>query len=62
MAGIGTKDRLLLNRALRVHWDKTHLERVKTVYQTHFRKDLGAAIKSETSGDFRKALLAVIGE
>ncbi|KFZ05113.1 hypothetical protein V502_09979, partial [Pseudogymnoascus sp. VKM F-4520 (FW-2644)] len=62
MAGIGTKDRLLLNRAVRAHWDKGHLQRVKQAYRARFHKDLGAAIRSETSGDFERALLGVIGE
>lgn len=62
MAGLGTEDRLLLNRAVRVHWDKNHLQRVKASYRTRFRRDLGSAIRSETSGDFEKALLGTIGE
>lgn len=62
MAGVGTKDRLLLNRAVRAHWDKGHLQRVKQAYRARFHKDLGAAIRSETSGDFERALLGVIGE
>lgn len=62
MAGVGTKDRLLLNRAVRAHWDKAHLKRVKAAYQQRFHKNLGASIRSETSGDFERALLGVIGE
>jgi annexin A7/11 len=62
MAGIGTKDRLLLNRAVRAHWDKGHLQRVKAAYRARFHRDLGQAIRSEASGDFESALLGVIGE
>ncbi|OBT50153.1 hypothetical protein VE04_09139 [Pseudogymnoascus sp. 24MN13] len=62
MAGIGTKDRRFLDRAVRAHWDKGHLQRVKAAYRARFHKDLGAAIRSETSGDFERALLGVIGE
>jgi annexin A7/11 len=62
MAGVGTKDRLLLNRCVRAHWDKAHLQRVKVAYRGKFHRDLATAIKSETSGDYEKALLGVIGE
>jgi annexin A7/11 len=62
MAGIGTEDRLLLNRVVRIHWDRNHLQHVKAAYQQKFRKDLGARIRGETSGDYEKALLGCIGE
>lgn len=62
MAGVGTEDRLLLNRAVRIHWDRAHLQHVKAAYQKRFHQHLGARIRSETSGDFEKALLGAIGE
>ena len=61
MAGMGTQDRLLLNRAVRAHWDRAHLQQVKAAYRQRFHQDLGARIRGETSGDYERALLAVIG-
>lgn len=40
MAGMGTKDNLLINRVIRIHWDKTHMQNVKGAYQHKFRKPL----------------------
>ena len=36
------------------------LEHIKVVYLGKYNKTLSEAIKSETSGDFRKILLAII--
>lgn len=60
MAGMGTKEQLLLNRVVRMHWDRNHMQQVKAAYRHRYHKDLGSRIKSETSGDFEKVLLACI--
>jgi annexin A7/11 len=60
MAGMGTEDRLLLNRCVKVHWDKAHLDRVKQAYRHKFRRGLGDRIRGETSGDFERLLCAVV--
>lgn len=60
MAGMGTKDHLLVNRVVRVHWDRNHLAQVKGAYQHRFRTSLVQRIKGETSGDYEKLLCACI--
>ncbi|KAK2596193.1 hypothetical protein QQS21_006398 [Conoideocrella luteorostrata] len=62
MAGMGTKDHLLVARVVRFHWDHTMLSNVKAAYQQRFGRSLGARIKGETSGDYEKLMLACIGE
>ncbi|KAI9837740.1 MAG: hypothetical protein M1819_006674 [Sarea resinae] len=61
MKGPGTKDVLLLNRVVRAHWDRAHLENVKRAYQASFRgKDLVARVRGDTSGDYERLLCAVL--
>ncbi|KLP04929.1 putative annexin XIV [Fusarium fujikuroi] len=62
MAGMGTKDHLLVSRTIRYHWDRNTLNNVKGAYQQRYGKSLGKRIYGETSGDYRKTLLAAIGE
>lgn len=44
MAGAGTKDRLLVTRLVRYHWDRNYMGAVKQAYSHHFRRDLGMLI------------------
>lgn len=62
MAGAGTKDTLLTQRVVRAHWDHDHMKQVKGAYQHKFHKSLTSSIKSETSGDYEKLLVACCGE
>jgi annexin A7/11 len=62
MEGIGTKDRLLVSRVIRYHWDQRFMADVKRAYQDRFRKSLANRIKGETSGDYERLLLGCIGE
>ena len=62
MAGMGTKDHLLVARTIRFHWDRNHLANVKAAYQQRYRRSLASRISGETSGDYKKLLLACIGE
>ncbi|KAF5018409.1 hypothetical protein F66182_9616 [Fusarium sp. NRRL 66182] len=62
MAGMGTKDHLLIARTIRYHWDRNTLNNVKGAYQQRFGKSLGKRIQGETSGDYRRTLMAAIGE
>ena len=61
MAGMGTKDRQLLNRLVRIHWDKQHLYQVKMAYRHFYHTDLVTRVKGETSGDYREILVALCG-
>ncbi|KAM7214196.1 annexin-like protein [Rhypophila decipiens] len=62
MVGMGTKDHLLVNRVVRFHWDRNNMAAVRSAYVQRYRKDLAQRIKSETSGDYERLLLACIGE
>ncbi|KAM7535600.1 hypothetical protein Aperf_G00000097475 [Anoplocephala perfoliata] len=58
MAGVGTRDedliRLILSRA------EIDLEDIKEVYQRMTKKLLTSAIQSETSGDYKRMLIAIV--
>ena len=62
MAGLGTKDWLLVTRVVRYHWDSTLLANVKAAYQQRYRKSLASRVKGETSGDYERLLVACLGE
>lgn len=62
MAGAGTKDSLLTQRVVRVHWDRNHMQQVKGAYQAKYRRGLTSRIRGETSGDYEKLLCACLGE
>lgn len=61
MAGMGTKDERLVWRIVRGHWDRDRFNRVKMAYQQKYKKSLASRVKGETSGDYRKLMLAIIG-
>lgn len=62
MAGLGTKDHLLVARVVRYHWDREFLANVKGAYQARYKRSLAGRIKGETSGDYQRLMLACIGE
>ncbi|KAJ3476211.1 hypothetical protein NLG97_g9200 [Lecanicillium saksenae] len=62
MAGMGTKDELLVARVVRYHWDRNELANIKGAYQQRFRRSLASRIKGETSGDYERLMVACIGE
>lgn len=62
MAGAGTHDALLTNRVIRMHWDRNHMNNVKGAYQHKYHRSAVSRIKSETSGDYEKLLVAALGE
>lgn len=49
-----SKDRsdLLVSRLVRFHWEKNHLERIKTAYKQKYGERLESAIDEGTKGDF----------
>lgn len=62
MKGMGTEDRLLVNRVIRVHWDRNHMMQVKGAYQHRFHKSVTSRIRGETSGDYERLMVACFGE
>ncbi|KAI6363042.1 hypothetical protein MCOR31_007984 [Pyricularia oryzae] len=62
MAGLGTKDHLLVARVVRSHWDRQNLANVKIAYEKRYGTSLAKRIKGETSGDYQRLMLACIGE
>ncbi|PTB54145.1 hypothetical protein M431DRAFT_451313 [Trichoderma harzianum CBS 226.95] len=62
MAGLGTKDHLLISRTIRFHWDRNELANVKGAYQHRYKKPLATRIRGETSGDYQKLMVACVGE
>jgi annexin A7/11 len=59
MAGLGTKDQLLIQRLVRIHWDQRHMAQVRTEFQRIYKRDLIKRIKGETSGDYEKLLVGL---
>jgi len=56
--GIGTKDSLLI-RVL-VSRDEIDLKEIKQIYLRNYKKTLNQEVEDETSGDYKKILLALI--
>jgi hypothetical protein len=52
---------LLISRLVRIHWDRSHLSRVKRVYMERFRRDLVGHIEDVTKGDFKDFLVELCG-
>ncbi|KAI1862894.1 hypothetical protein JX265_008940 [Neoarthrinium moseri] len=62
MAGLGTKDHLLVGRIVKYHWDRTDIANIKGAFQHRYKTSLAKRIKGETSGDYERLMLACIGE
>jgi annexin A7/11 len=62
MAGPGTKDTLLVQRVVRVHWNRAHMDQVKRAYAHRYKKDLIQRVKGEihTSRDYENLLVACL--
>lgn len=60
MAGIGTKDSLLINRVVKLHWDRQHMAQVKRAYQHKYRTELTSRVKGEVKGAVENLLLACL--
>nr|POF06959.1 isoform 2 of annexin a7 [Quercus suber] len=61
MKGLGTKDAALVRRIVMIHWNPDRLHQAKAAYKHFYKQDLATRIKSETSGDYEKLMLACIG-
>ena len=62
MAGVGTKDHLLVSRIVRFHWVRADVLEMKAAYRKWKGRDLAKRIKGETSGNYEKLMLACIDE
>ncbi|KAJ3566592.1 hypothetical protein NPX13_g7079 [Xylaria arbuscula] len=61
MAGMGTKDEMLISRVVRYHWDRHALENIKGAYKQRYRTSLASRIRGETSGDYERLLVTCVG-
>ena len=62
MAGMGTKDERLICRVVRAHWERHRFEEIKRVYAaTQSKKGLKSRVDGETSGDYKRFMVAIIG-
>ena len=59
MAGLGTEDKDLIT--IIVLRSEVDLGNIKQEFQKLYEKTLAEAIESETSGDYKKLLIALIG-
>ena len=60
MKGMGTKDELLVNRVVRIHWDRQRGAQAKAAYRHFFKKELSERIKGETRGDYERLMVACV--
>jgi annexin A7/11 len=61
MAGMGTKDNLLVMRVVRCHWDQRFMTAVSSEYKRVYRKDLIKRIEGELKGDYERLMVACVG-
>ncbi|KAL7413054.1 hypothetical protein BDY24DRAFT_390471 [Mrakia frigida] len=61
MKGMGTKDERLIWRIVRAHWDRPRFEAIKRAYMGLYGQTLQARVRGDTSGDYQKLLVAVVG-
>jgi annexin A7/11 len=60
MAGMGTKDNLLVQRVVRCHWNQQFMNAVSAEFKRVFKKDLVKRIEGETRGDYEKLMVACV--
>lgn len=60
MAGLGTKDQLLVQRVVRCHWDRGFMNAVSMEFKRLYKKDLVKRIEGETRGDYEKLMVACV--
>lgn len=60
MAGPGTKDKLLINRLVRAHWDRQHMGQIKGAYKHKYKKDLVQRVEGEISGHYKSLGKALV--
>ncbi|GLB44961.1 putative annexin repeats [Lyophyllum shimeji] len=60
MVGFGTRDNELVWRIVRAHWDPRRMAAIKEAYHRRTRKILEDRVGKETSGSYKKLMLALI--
>ncbi|KAH7091626.1 hypothetical protein FB567DRAFT_589505 [Paraphoma chrysanthemicola] len=60
MAGMGTKDNLLVQRVVRCHWNAQFMAAVSNEFKRVYKKDLVKRIEGETRGDYEKLMVACV--
>ncbi|PNS19057.1 hypothetical protein CAC42_1793 [Sphaceloma murrayae] len=60
MKGMGTKDDLLVNRIVRIHWDRQRMSQAKAAYKHFYKQDLVRRIEGETRGDYERLMVALV--
>jgi len=60
MAGLGTKDALLVDRVVRLHWNRQYMNQVEAAYKVKHKTTLINRIKGETRGDVERLLVACV--
>ena len=60
MKGMGTKDQLLIERLVMISRDRARLQQAKAAYKHFHKKELRQRVAGETSGDYQRALLALV--
>ena len=62
MEGIGTKDERLTYRIIRAYWKggRPYITGLRQAYEQKFKKNLIKRVKSETSGDLERLLVAIL--
>lgn len=62
MEGLGTKDKQLVWRIVRAHWEPGRMAQIKEAYKHRTRKSLETRVASETSGSYKKLMVALVNE
>lgn len=60
MKGPGTKDNLLVNRVIRIHWSRERMSQAKAAFKHFYHKDLASRIQGDTSGHYERLMVACV--
>ncbi|KAF5373475.1 hypothetical protein D9615_009466 [Tricholomella constricta] len=59
MVGFGTRDDELVWRLVRAHWDLARMAAIRDAYHARTKKTLESRVASETSGSYKKLMVAL---
>lgn len=57
---VGTNDSRLIERVVRLHWNREHTGQVKGAYGVRYKRDLVERIRKKLSGDYERVLVAML--